>query len=340
MAKPNDFCDVRRQVLAGLSVLVTGLFIKPALADAQVRQAAQNLMGTRVDITLQTSSPSLAADAMSAAFTAMTRLSNVMSRYRQDSIVNALHLAAGKQPITIDSELMNVLKMAQHTSRRTQGAFDVTIGALTSWDFSSNNINIPDVAEIARERALVDYRDLLLDEQRRTAFLRRPGMRVDLGGIAKLPILQAGMMVLKQRGIDNAMINGGGDVLVSGQLQGRDWRIGVRDPRQPNRLAGVIALHEGFVASSGDYERFFMHHDRRYHHILDPQTGQPTQGVHGVALVSTRLEAINGLGAAVMVKGVQAGRALLQPLVDVDWLIADAGQKLWTSAGMNQRFTA
>jgi thiamine biosynthesis lipoprotein len=183
----------------------------------------------------------------------------------------------------------------------------------------------------------VNYRDLVINPTQSTAFLRKRGMRIDLGGIAKLPILQAGIRTLQQHGIRNAMLNGGGDVVVTGQLKGRDWRIGLRDPRAPDRILGTIDLNEGFVAASGDYERFFIRDGHRYHHVLDPKTGRPTTGTHGVALVSRTPEAINGLGAAIMVAGASAGRGLLAPLKQVDALIVDSHQGLWVSSGMAGR---
>ena len=115
---------------------------------------------------------------------------------------------------------------------------------VTKGDFSQIAGVVPPADEIARELPLVDYRQLVLDEKKSTAYLRLRGMRIDLGGIAKLPILQAGMRVLKDHGIRNAMLNGGGDVLVSGQLQGRDWRIGLRDTLAPERILGTVHLRE------------------------------------------------------------------------------------------------
>lgn len=327
----------RRRLLASLPLLATALFLKPALADPSVRQASRTLMGTRVDITVQGQRADASDMAMAAAFAEMARLSDMMSRYRIDSEVSALHLAAGLQPVVMAPETMQALKMARRMSESSLGAFDITVGAFNGWNFDPAHAAIPDAAEITRELPLVNYRDLVLDEKSATAYLRRRGMRVDLGGIAKLPILLAGMTVLKRHGINNAMINGGGDVLVNGQLQGRDWRVGVRDPRAPERILGVVALNEGFVAASGDYERAFVRAGRRYHHILDPRTGQPTTGPHGVTLVSRNLEDINGLGAAIMVAGAEAGRRLLEPLKGVDCLIVEADQRVWLSQGMASR---
>lgn len=333
----------RRLMLNAVPLLVTLPWLRPALADPTLRRASRVLMGTRVDLSAQADSPRHAAEvdaALAAAFDEMARQAALMSRYRPGSLVNALHRAAGRQALAVPAEMMAVLRMARNISERSTGNFDITVGAYDGWDFSAGHQNIPSSLEISSQRPLVDYRQVIIDETQSRVYLSHPGMKIDLGGIAKLPILQAGMACLRQRGVHNAMLNGGGDVLVHGQLQGRDWRVGVRDPRQPERLLGVVALNEGFVASSGDYERCFVRAGRRYHHVLDPRSGQPSRGPGGVALVSRRLEAINGLGAAIMVAGAEAGRRWLAALPSVDAMIAGPGQELWLSGGMEARLQA
>ena len=327
----------RRRLLTAIPLVVTGLHLRSALADPAVQQVSRTLMGTRVAMTVHNTNGNDGQIAMSAAFAEMQRLSDLMSRYRTGNAVHALHLASGLQAITLEPEMFNVLQMAQAIATRSNGAFDITVGALTGWDFTQSQPVRPKAADIAQELTLVNYRDVVLNSKTSSAYLRHRGMRIDLGGIAKLPILQAGMQVLQRNGIQNAMINGGGDVLVHGQLQGRDWRVGLRDPRAPEHILGSIDLSEGFVAASGDYERFFLENGHRYHHILNPKTGQPTTGPHGVALVSRKLEDINGMGAAIMVAGAAAGRRLLQLSTGVDTLIAESGQGLWMSPGMSQR---
>lgn len=175
----------------------------------------------------------------------------------------------------------------------------------------------------------------MLDEQAGTAYLARQGMALDLGGIAKLPILEAGMRVLRQQGVSNALINGGGDVLVMGQLQGRPWRVGLRDPRAPERLLGALSVEgQAVVASSGDYERYFFVGGKREHHILDPRTGYPTVGVHGVSLLARDVAQVNGLGAAMMVQGPQGGKALVARQPGVEALVVSGDRGAWYSPGM------
>lgn len=327
----------RRRCLAGVPLLAVGLFVRPALADPAVQHASRRLLGTQVDIVAQGAMPGAAAPAIDAAFAEMARLERLMSRYRPDSQVSALARAAGQDPVPVAPEVMAILKLAARVSAQSRGAFDITIGAFSGWNFDPAQAQIPSRAELVHEQRLVNYRDVVLDEAQGRAYLRRPGMKLDLGGVAKLPILQAGIRMLRQHGIRDAMINGGGDVLVSGQLQGRDWRVGLRNPLAPERLLGVVALSNGVVASSGDYERCFVRNGQRYHHILDPKTGLPTHGPHGVTLVARDIDEVNGLGAAIMVAGAATGQHLLAPLAGVDALITGAGAHPWMSSGMARR---
>lgn len=339
MQKPRIIDAGRRRTLrglGGLSLLATGMFVRPALADPAVHRVSRPLMGTRVDIVVQCASASMARAGMTAALAEMARLEQQMSRYRAGSEVAQLQRCAGRRAARVPPELFALLRTAADLSARSGGAFDVTIGAYAGWHFESPDVHVPDAGELARERPLVDYRQVILDETRGEVLLRRAGMRLDLGGIAKLPILDAGMQTLRRHGVHDAMINGGGDVIVSGQLQGRDWRVGVRDPYAPERLLGVLSLSKGVVASSGDYERCFFRNGQRYHHVLNPRTGMPADGPHGVTLVASSVEAVNGLGAAIMVAGEAAGRRWLEPMRGVDALIVGAGRP-WMSDGMSRR---
>ena len=327
----------RRRLSLALPLMAFGLVVPPVRARTGVVQASRTLMGTRVDLTLLGADEAALGHAAEAAYAEMRRLADMMSRYRSTSVLNAINLSAGLQAVKVPAELMQVLKMAQSAALSSDGGFDATVGSLRAWNFDPAQPFIATAAQVAAQVKLVDFRALVLDQRAGTAYLTQRGMRLDLGGIAKLPIVLAGMQRLRREGVVNAMINGGGDVLVNGQLDGRAWRVGLRDPRQPERLLGTVSLQRGFVAASGDYERFVMHEGKRLHHVLNPRTGYPTQGPHGVALISEQLEAINGLGTAIMVAGASAGRERLARTPGVDAMIVDADNSLWLSPGMAQR---
>lgn len=329
----------RRQFVAVAALGAAAvLWPRGAVASAWVRgRGSRALMGTQVDIVAEAPEAARLQPALDEAFAVMAQQVALMSHYRDDNLLGALHRAAGVQPVAVPGSMMAVLQAAQSVSQRSAGAFDATIGSLGRWHFDPAAPQRPAQALIERRLAAVDYRGLQLDAARGTAFLARPEARLDLGGIAKLPILEAGLRVLQRHGIEQALVNGGGDALALGRDDRPAWRIGVRDPNEPERMLGVLALRRGVVASSGDYERFFVEAGRRYHHVIDPRTGQPTQGPRGVTLVADRVEAVNGLGAAVMVMGARAGRGLLEGSPGVDALVVGRDGQRWLSAGMRQR---
>lgn len=295
------------------------------------------LMGTLVEVIAEGADDASLHGAVEGAYREMGRLSDMMNHYDPKSVVSAINGAAGMHPVAVPPELMRVLELAQRMSARTRGAFDVTVGGLTGWRFRADDPGMPTTAQIAANLPLVDWRKLRLDVRAQTAYLERPGMRIDLGGIAKLYIIQAGAELLEQHGVSRALVNGGGDVACFARDGAPPWRVGLRDPRVPEKLLGVLGIERGIVASSGDYERYFERGGRRYHHILDPRTGYPSTGVHGVTLVSERLEALDGLGVAIMVLGEKAGRRLVEATPGLDALIAGRDGSLWMTPGMRRR---
>lgn len=277
------------------------LFHAIAQVHAARIQDARPLMGTVVEVVAEGAEEPALRAAAEGAFREMRRLSDMMSHYDPASVVSAVNEAAGTRWVSVPPALAEVLAQARRVSERTGGAFDVTVGG-----------------------APIDYRKLRSDGRR--VFLPERGMRIDLGGIAKLYILEAGRRVLEARGAARALVNGGGDVVA--HSAGEPWRVGVRDPRAPAALLGTVLVVRGAVASSGDYER--------PGHIVDPRTGQPAEGVRGVTLVGPS-DAVNGLGPAIMVMGAAAGRELLRATSGVEGLIVDARGELWTSAGLRLR---
>jgi thiamine biosynthesis lipoprotein len=308
------------------------VFLIEELQAARI-QEARPLMGTVVEVIAEgPEEPALRA-AAEAAYREMQRLADMMSHYDERSVVSAVNAAAGVRPVPVPPELAQVLAQARRVSERTSGAFDITVAALRGWRFRPGEERIPPPEEISAQLSKVGFRKVVLSQgENSSVFLSQPGMRIDLGGIAKIYILEAGRRTLEARGARRALVNGGGDVL--GHSDGAPWRVGVRDPRAPERLLGAVPLRRGVVASSGDYERAFERDGRRYHHILDPRTGYPAQGARAVTLVAENYEAVNGLGPAIMVLGLQAGKKLVGATPGAEALIVDAKGELWMSPGL------
>lgn len=335
----SDLIDSPRRRGFALGAMAFAMLPQFALAKSAVQRSSAPLMGTQVDIVAVHPDERLRAHALEAAWAEMLRLSEMMSRYRSASQVSLLARHAGGAPLPVAPELIQVLAQAREVTRASGGLFDPTVGAYADWHFEQGQpLQLPTGQALGRQRLLVDPNGLELDAQRRTARLARAGMKLDLGGIAKLPILAAGMQALKAAGIQDALINGGGDVLCEGTLQGRAWRIGLRDPRAPQGLLGVVAMREGgVVAASGDYERGFLHAGRRYHHILDPRTGQPSRGLRGVALVASNVQDVNGWGAAMMVAGEAQARQWLGARLNGVQAMLAGPHEVWMSKGLRER---
>lgn len=314
---------------------VFALLLVAATAHAARIDESRPLMGTVVEAAVEGPDEAALRGALERAFEEMRRLSDMMNHYDPASVVSAINDAAGLRAVAAPPELMQVLAMARRMSQRSHGAFDITVASVRGWRFRQDDPRMPEPAEVARQLPLVNWKNLVLDAKAGTAHLQQAGMRIDLGGIAKLYILEAGMRILEGAGATRALLNGGGDVHV--RSSGMPWRVGIRDPRAPERLLGAIELRRGIVASSGDYERYFERDGRRYHHVLDPRTGYPAAGPRGVTLVANRLEAVNGMGVAIMVLGKDAGARLVEATPGLDALIVDRDGSVWMSKGMRAR---
>lgn len=337
--KPSHAAGLTRRRLASLVPLLGLCALGSSRAGpgmAAHRRDSRLLLGTRVDMLVEGPDAGQLVHAVELAFAEMGRLSAMMSRYEPASQLSAVNRAAGLQAVAVPPELMAVLRTGMTLHRQTGGLFDMTVGGLKSWHFEAGSqARVPRPDQLAHELSQVGSQGLRLDEVAGTAQLMKRGAALDLGGVAKLPILAAGLRRLQDEGIANALINGGGDVLYCGNWQGRPWRIGLRDPRRADRLLAILPLSgQGVLAASGDYERFFLQNGERHHHILDPRTGRSSQGPIGVHLLARDVETVNGLGSAIMLAGLPLAQQLASARAGLDLLVVMPDQSRLASAGM------
>jgi thiamine biosynthesis lipoprotein len=243
------------------------------------------------------------------------RVDSLMSLWQPASDLSRVNRRAGSDSLTqVRPETATVLAAALDWSERSAGAFDPTVGPLVDvWGFYRERGTLPVPAALDSARALVGWQRVLFDPDARTVRLPLAGMRLDLGAIAKGSAVDLGVAALRQAGVPTAMVDLGGNVHAYGTPpEGPSWRVGVRDPRRTDRLLAVLALDSGAVATSGDYERFFVYDGVRYAHILDPRTGRPARGVAGIsASARTGLEA-DVLSTVLFLLGPEAGCALVE----------------------------
>ena len=294
-------------------------------------------MGSSLQVTLWTADDPGATAAFDAVFAEFDRLDRLLSVWKEGSDVLRLNQAAGREPVHVSPETIEVLTVARQVSEWTGGKFDVTFGALSGlWRFDQDQDDtIPSKAAVAARLPDVDYTALDTDAARSTAFLRRVGMRAHLGGIGKGYAIDRAAALLRARGFRDFMIQSGGDLLVSGYRDGRPWRLGIRDPRGPaDRSFATLDLTNGTFSTSGDYERFFMKDGRRYHHILDPDLGEPARGCRSVTIVADTAVLADALSTGVFVLGPEKGMALIERLPNVEGVIVSSGNRVLVSSGL------
>ena len=300
-------------------------------------------MGSELKLSIWSPDPSRVTAVEGKIHQEFIRLEELMSTWKSGSGIQALNAAAGMHPVAVSPELMKLLQTAAQVSGWTNGKFDVTFAVMSGlwkFDYQNEDETIPDSNEVVRRRKLINYRDLKLDERAGTAFLARTGMAAGVGGIGKGYAVDRARDILLAGGFHNFMIQFGGDMYVSGKAGERPWRLGIQDPRgAENRIIASVELSDSTFSTSGDYERFFIKDGRRYHHIIDPATGEPSIGCRSVTIVTGSATIADGLSTGVFLMGPEAGMALIEKLPDVEGVIVSSSNKVLVSSGLRQRLT-
>lgn len=299
--------------------------------DYQVK-VSKIIMDTPVETTARYPDVTYCKKALYFAYREMQRIDDLLAWQKPGSEIAKINAAAGKQPVHISEETFAILKRAVNYARKLDGLFDVTIGPVTTlWGFSNpEGAHLPQKNDIVDSLALVNYRDLLLNTSDTTAFLKKKGMRLDLGGIAKGYAIDRGSAILKEKGITNFILNAGGDIYVSGQKdKNTQWKVGVKDPRNGQKLIASFALKNYAVATSGDYERFIIVNGHRYHHIIDPRNGYPGSLSQSSTTFASTAEEADVMATYLFIIGV---RQALKKETSAPFLIVDADGRLTANA--------
>lgn len=262
-----------------------------------------------------------------AAFREVGRVERLFSPHMADSPVsrvNSAALLAPPQAVKVPQEVFNLIHESMQISQRTEGAFDITFGPLASlWKPPAQGSlpSLPTPAAIRQALTLVGHRQITLDYDKTTVQLARQGMRIEFGAIAKGYAVDQMVRVLRSRQLLDFIVDGGGDLFVSGRHPERAWRVGIKDPRKPETYFASFASKDRAVVTSGDYERFFVRDGKRYHHILDPRTGQPASGLSSVTVLHQSACQADALSTAAFVLGPRKGQEFLSKLEGVDYLM-------------------
>ena len=324
---------MERRTRAGILLALAALCLTGSVAfmlggRTEHHRTGFPVMGTVAGMTLYTDSECFtkAVKAVREAFDAVSRTANVHDRSSELSRLNA---GAAEKPFRCSDDLWELLTESRRAFRLSEGAFDISVKPLMDlWGFYRKRKKIPSPEEIARARALTGLDKVIFDDARRTVKFTRPGMALDLGGIAKGYALEKACRAVVALGITRGVLDLGGNLRLLPELPpGREcYRIGVRRPARKNggvmpevlRLPGSRA-----VASSGDYERYVLLEGKHFGHIMDPATGIPAPGRYAVTAVAPEGTLSDWLSTAVYLRGKALADKLTKALPGVDFIIIE-----------------
>jgi len=300
----------------------------------EVHRLTRPMMGTLVEVLWRERGTVDTAVHVREVLDRMRVLSEAVSPRNSDSEIARINAAAGRSPVKVSKQVIDIIEMSLAASRLTDGAFDVTVGSVEQvWgDIQwGGGGDLPDEVELEEALSMVGYQGVRVNRQKDTVVLEKEGTRLDFGGIAKGYVIDRGMEWLQERGLRSFMINAGGDIRATSSPGDPWWRVGLQDPFMRDNLLGVFQIRQGAVVTSGNYERYAETTQGRASHILDPHTGRPTRGLASVTVLAPEAAASDALATALMVKGREQGIELLQRLGTVSAVLVEDDSTIWVA---------
>ena len=296
--------------------------VNPSVADPGqpfVIRETREIMSTSFEVSVAAGpehDASTVRPSLEAALDEVARIEGVMSPYIADSELSQVNDAAGGEPVVVSAELFGLLERSVALCVETDGLMDVSFMPLGRiWDFRSEPFVPPGDERIAQAMALVDCQAIELNGEVGTVRLPRAGMALGLGALAKGYAVDRASSVLSAADFANHLVNGGGDVLGRGAKPDGPWVVGIRHPRgEQGELMGRMPLRDAAMVTSGDYERYVEVDGVRYHHIIDPRSGRPAQGLASVSVVGDSAERADAVATALLAAGPEEALRLVRDL--------------------------
>ncbi|AKU97203.1 Thiamin biosynthesis lipoprotein ApbE [Labilithrix luteola] len=313
----------------------------PSEARAFVPERVQGegmAMGTHLAFAAFTTEKVSAAktrEAFDAAIAEIRRVEALMTTWKPDSEISRINAAAGKSAVAVGDETFGIVKESVHASEISEGTFDITFHTLHGlWKFDEDlDPHPPAAKDVAARLPFVGYKNIKLDEAKKTVMLAKERTQIGLGGIAKGYAVDRAVKVLEQAGLTSFFVQAGGDLFARGKkADGTDWQAGIRDPRGPEgSYFAKLPLADHAFSTAGDYERSYVIGNKRYHHIIDPRTGQPATACRSVTIWAESALVADEIDDAVFILGPEKGMKLVESLDGVGAVIVDAKNNLWVS---------
>lgn len=242
-------------------------------------QRVEYIMGTLFRIEVYSENNNEAESSISKAFKELRKYDLIMSNYNPKSELSKALINAHKYPVKISDELFDVFQKSLYFSQVTKGKFDISVGPVVKlWGFKDKNFNVPAPEQIKKTLAKTGYKNIIIDSENKTIFLKKSGMEIDFGAIGKGYAIDKAVKILKDEGIKSGMIDSVSNQYYLGSPPDSEyWIVGIKHPRKHEKVIEYIEVKDKSVSTSGDYEQFFIYNKKRYSHIIDMKNGFPVE---------------------------------------------------------------
>jgi len=304
---------------------------------AMVHGRTARLMGNIFELKIFKVGPAHAEKCIDAAIAEIKRIEALLTTFDQNSQTNQINSKAGIHPVRVDREVFDLIERSLRISELTQGAFDISYGSIDKrfWNFDLSMKSLPDKTTAKRTVRLINYRNIILDRNDLTVFLKDKGMRIGFGGIGKGYAAEKAKQLLLTMGIESGIVNASGDLTAWGyQVDGKPWTIGIADPDTKNPFS-FLNITDMSVATSGNYEKYVTINGQRYSHTIDPRTGFPVAGIKSVTIISPYAELSDAMATPVMVMGTNVGLDLINQMKGIACIIVDDSNNIHHSKNIS-----
>lgn len=306
---------------------------KPAVYHFQKLQ-----LGTIINLTLISESAEIAQKTSRKVFDEIERIESLMSPYRKTSDVFRINNSAYKKPVHISGEVFALIEESVEISDLTDGCFDITFASGSRlWNFNNDSFIPPTPGQVRNYLSFINYKNIRLDSVNQSISWKDKEIKIGLGGIAKGYAIKRGIETARDAEIQGIILEAGGDLQVSGSKSGSPWLVGLTHPREKSILL-TVALHDmDSIATSGDYERYAVYKNKRYHHIINPKTGYPAESFSSVSVITKDPVKSDGYATAFFVMGLEKAKELLRKDRQLLVIFVDLNMKIYASEVLKER---
>ncbi|MFM7017201.1 FAD:protein FMN transferase [Flavobacterium sp.] len=314
-------------------VLLALLFCLNDVHSQIIHKRVVSLLGSPFEITLVGKDTIEINQNIDIGIAEVKRIENLISDWIPTTPISEINRNAGIKPIVVSEELYNLVERAIKIAEITDGAFDISYASMDKiWKFDGSMKEMPSEVAIKESVSKIGYKNIILDKKNSSIYLILPGMKLGLGGIGQGYIADMVTKLLKSKGVVSGIINVSGDISTWGkQPNGKQWKVGIKNPMNKNKIFAMFPLEDSAVETSGSYEKFVVFNGIRYSHIIDPRTGYPAKGLVSVSVFAKTTEIADALATGIFVLGKEKGMELVNKLPGISCIMVDDTGKVYAS---------